>query len=233
MRGIRALLAVCLCLWATACGGKTQGEVLTEYGDKFAKRSEQIALLVGTLPALGSVTENQGTLPLDPPLVYDKPSGNFNCDIIHMEQVTNPLKEIPFDLRLGRDFHKFLMWTHPDSYSRNSEDDARDLASQLDESLARRYLVLHRAVEVVLPEAIDHQTFKAGRVVYEGFVLDLVDNQVEASYRISATTYAEAGYSGGTLDSMIASVRSGMWTKARDQVVEALTEVTGGKVILD
>lgn len=233
MRGIRALFVTVLCLSALACGGKTEGQVVTEYGDRYAALVAKIEKLVATLPPPGSVTENKGDLPLDPPLVYDQVADEYNCDIIHLEQVKDSEAELPFDLLLSYDLARHLLWTAPDSFMRKREDSAGTLAERLDATLARRYVVVHRAVEVVLPEAIDHGSYKPGRAAFEGFVLDLVADKVVGSYRISARTHAEAGYSGGTMDSMIASVRSGMWTMARDKVKEALTEVTGGKVVLD
>ncbi|MBL8889147.1 MAG: hypothetical protein JNL67_04165 [Planctomycetaceae bacterium] len=168
---------------------------------------------------------------LEPKLVLDPTSPDHNCETIMYPELIGD--EPLIDLMLTTNLTTSLYW----SKEQPQDGDVEFMQRVLRQGSGARYLVIHRIDETNLPMAVSEETFVAGAVRVDGFVVDLESLEIVASYTLEVLPDEQVEYyvkeNESARDRLETFARSSLWSKARRQVVSILSEHTGGHIQLE
>jgi hypothetical protein len=217
--------------------GPTNQQVIEEYKPKFVAKRGQLKKIAANVPPLGSVTKNEGRQDLNPRPVHNRQTREYNTEIMMAEHLTDPdakLQPERFELHGGWHLRDALLWTGPKNPMAESalRASGTGLREDLEKALATNYLVVIRTVRYDRPVAIDTRRYRGGNLDLEGFVFDLRNDNPLGSFRISArpNNLVDYVYRKGEDQMQQAEnfIHSTMWSNARKEAVQALSQVTGG-----
>lgn len=219
------VVASFLCL-LSSCGPSPQA-VLDEFRPKLAELDDKLRAIAAKIPpTAGSVSAK-----LEPKLVLDPDSPEHNCETIMYPALSG--EEPLIDLLLTTNLTTSLYW----SKEQPQDGDVEFMRRVLEQGSGARYLVVHRIDETNLPKAVSEDTFVAGVVRIDGFVVDLESLEIVASYSVDAVPDKQVDYyvkeNESKLDRLETFARSSLWSNARKQVESNLREHTGGTVKFD
>lgn len=214
-----------LCLLCS-CGPSPKA-LINEFRPKLAELDEKLRAIAAKLPpTAGSVSAK-----LEPKLVLDPDSPEHNCETIMFPALRGEKPLI--DLMLTTDLTTSLYWCK----ERPLDGDVEFMQGVLQRGSGARYLVVHRIDEANLPKAVSEETFVAGAVRVEGFVVDLKSLEIVASYTFEVLPDAQVEYyvkdNESARDQLANFARSSVWSNARKQAESILREHTGGDVKFD
>lgn len=218
--------------------GKAHKEIVAPYVSDYDRMRAKLKRVAKLLPPPATTTDSEPQ-ELDPPFkLLHKETGD-NAEALMIEQLTDPeAKNLPFDVMLSDNLLVSLNWT---SDERKDDDyrgaDAEFMKRTLEAGRSLRYLVVHRVLDIKLPEAVGPEEFTAGSVTLEGFVVDLKDEKIVANYVVTAKTPANVEFvfkEGESREARLqAFAKSEIFTDARRQIAKKLEQVTGGTVRID
>lgn len=232
-----ALLLVLLIVLAGGCS-KTHKEIVKPYISDYQEIRQKLRDIADLLPPPATTTDSEPQ-ELDPPFKLLHKEIGDNAEALMIGQLTDPeTKNLPFDVMLSDNLLVSLNWT---SDERKDDDyrgaDAEFMKRTLEAGRSLRYFVVHRVLDIKLPEAIGPEEFTAGSVTLEGFVVDLKNEKIVANYVVTAKTPAQVEFvykEGDSREARLqAFAKSEVFTDARRQIAKKLEQVTGGTVSID
>lgn len=234
---LKTALLLCLGFTLSGCGQKHK-EIVEPYVSDYTQIRAKLKRIAELIPPPGSTLDSEPQT-LDPPFkLLDEETGD-NAEALMFEQLNDPeIKNLPFDLLLSDNLLVSLNWTSDERKDDDSKGgDADFMRSTMAAGRQLRYLVVHRVVKLTLPEAVGPQEFTPGSVTLEGFVVDLKDEKVVATYVVTAETPANVKFvykeGDSPNDRLQAFAKSEVFTDARSQIAKKLEQVTGGDVRID
>lgn len=232
---VRGVALVPLVVILLAGCRETHKEIVQPYLSDYQQMREKLKRIAESIPPPGTTVDSKPQT-LDPPLKLLNEETGDNAEALMFEQVTDPeVINLPFDVLLSDNLLVSLNWT---SDERKDDDysggDPEFMRRTLEAGRTLRYLVVHRVLDLTLPEAVGPQSFKPGTVTLEGYVVDLEDEQIVATYVLTAKTPANVRFVYKEGDSpeerLQAFAKSEVFTDARRQIAKKLEQVTGGTV---
>jgi len=188
------LLPASLAVLAGGCS-KTHKEIVEPYLSDYQEIRQKLKDIADLLPPSGTTTDSEPQT-LDPPFkLLHKETGD-NAEALMLEQLTYPeVGNLPFDVRLSDNLLVSLNWTSDERKDNDDRGaDAEFMKRTLEAGRSLRYLVVHRVLDIKLPEAVGPEEFTAGSVMLEGFVVDLKNEKIVANYVVAAKTPDRVGF---------------------------------------
>jgi len=230
---------ISILLLSSAIGCKPSHQQIVEpYLTRYDALRQKLQRVKNLIPADGLADTAPTTL--DPALALIEDDYSDNTEAIMYEQLSDPdFRDFPFDLHLSDSLLTALHWT---SEQRRNDDynggDAPFMTKLLDAGLALRYLIVHRAEELTLPQALPGgNEFVGGSVTLGGYVVDLQDEKIVAVYHTSATAADNVEFVYKETESPEERLKdfaiSSMYTASRKRIAEKLPQATGGVIAFD
>ena len=243
-------------LLCAACGflnrvplGAGVRDAKNRYRAQYEQLQQRLAEISRRLPPVRSVsrpsesasTRGRRATPSPPPSPANlNPPPSFeNTGFIAAQQLIDPGRMPPFDffdLQMEdcpvKCFQEILRPDYPDV--RDVVDEEGALARRLESGLAKRYLVVYRAVTYSPPQIMSSETrritgqpddgrsrFQQGHVDLEVFMVDLQSDAIVASFRTNHSSSSQ------TVTSLV-TLESELRASAREGILAGLTRTTGG-----
>ena len=219
------LIVVALSGIAASCG-ETNIRAIERLRPRGGDMRSRLARVASALPETGSVSRLVAApVALSPPLVLDFQRREYSADILMAPQLTEPDREVSFDLMLSPHLLHCLEWTGP----KNPLDpsvwgDRGDLGPECERAFAIPWLVVVRTVRYELPERID----------LEVFVVSLESERVVAAFPLQIRgryTQADVGR-GRFAQSALSDLRSDAFVATRCALGARLAKLPGVRVEL-
>jgi hypothetical protein len=212
--------------------GQSADDIVDKHRPAYVALKAKLKRLADKLPT-GPLTGDQPpATPLDPQLLLSSDNNPGNAEAVMIEHLAGDDARPEFDLNLSSDLTAALAWT-AEGRSTHTGDPAF-MEATLKRGVNLKYLVVHRIADLKLPEVVTDREYRPGSVTAEGFVFDLVSEELLASYVVRATTddkvEAMVRPDEKDADALVRYARSTLWSNCRKQIAEKLRALVVAKV---
>lgn len=238
MKRILCLPLLLILVAQFGCGPKVS-DVFKKYEGDFRKKREQFQSIANSLPPKGSVGAGMACSGLNPPILFNEKTKQYNTEMVMFENLQDPDAKPGMDIAPKSELLNAIQWTGPKNPMSSSvlDQSAGDMEQRLKSALDYKYLIVNRVADMTEPVAVDEKRYSPGRARIETFVIGLSNNTPVCSFTIDAQSASAVSYytkqNQSKQEQLEKFAHSSLWEDARKKMVASLKEKANAQIELN